>query len=99
MRNTGKASGVDSNQADIVDCLRKIPGCSVRSLATVGDGMPDIIVGRTGRNWLFEIKDPSRIPSEHKLTEYQQKFFDNWTGQRQKVETVQEIIKTITGMG
>ena len=96
---TGKASRVDANQKDIVDCLRNIPGVSVRSLAAVGDGMPDLLVGRCGKNWLFEIKDPSRIPSERKLTADQQKFFNNWPGQCQKVETIQEIIKTITGMG
>ncbi len=95
---TGKACKVDANQADIIECLRAIPGCGVRSCAEMGDGFADIIVGRYGRNWLFEIKDPDKIPSKRKLTDDQQKFHDSWPGQVQKVETVQEIIKTITGM-
>ena len=98
-RMTGKACKVDANQAEIVECLRAIPGVSVRSLAAVGDGMADIIVGRYARNWLFEIKDPDKLQSERKLTDKQQKFFNEWLGQVQKVETVQEIILTITGMG
>ena len=94
MRMTGKACKVDANQAEIVECLRGIPGCEVRSMATVGDGWPDLAVGYCGRNWFFECKMPGK-----KLTDDQQKFFNSWTGQVQKVETVQEIIKTITGMG
>ncbi len=98
-RMTGKACKVDANQAEIVECLRAIPGVSVRSCADMGDGFPDIIVGRCAYNWLFEIKDPDKISSERELTDKQQKFFNEWLGQVQKVETVQEIIKTITGMG
>ena len=97
-RMTGKACKVDANQADIVECLRAIPGVSVRSCADMGDGFPDIIVGRYAHNWLFEIKDPDKDQSARELTDKQQKFFHSWTGQVQKVETVQEIIKTITGM-
>ncbi len=93
-RMTGKACKVDANQAEIVECLRAIPGCEVYSCAAIGDGFPDIIVGRYGRNWLFELKMPGK-----KLTDDQQTFFKMWTGQVQKVETVQEIILTITGMG
>ena len=93
-RMTGKACKVDANQAEIVECLRGIPGCEVESMAQMGAGFPDIAVGYCGRNWFFEIKMPGK-----KLTDDQQKFFRRWTGQVQKVETVQEIIKTITGMG
>ncbi len=93
-RMTGKACKVDANQAGIIECLRAIPGCEVRSMAAVGDGWPDFAVGYCGRNWFFECKMPGK-----KLTDDQQKFFHSWTGQVQKVETVQEIIKTITGMG
>ena len=93
-RMTGKACKVDANQAEIVECLRAIPGCAVESMASMGAGWPDIAVGYHNRNWFFEIKMPGK-----KLTDDQQKFFRRWTGQVQKVETVQEIILTITGMG
>ncbi len=92
--NRSWASRVDANQAEIVECLRAIPGCEVRSMAAMGAGFPDIAVGFHNRNWFFEIKMPGK-----KLNDDQQKFFKAWTGQVQKVETVQEIILTITGMG
>ena len=92
--NRAWASRVDANQAEIVECLQGIPGCEVRSMAAIGAGFPDIAVGYCARNYFFEIKMPGK-----KLNDDQQKFFHTWPGQVQKIETVQEIIKTITGMG
>jgi hypothetical protein len=81
---------VDANQAEIVKALRKIPGVRVRSLAAVGDGVPDLLVGYRGRNWLLECKDPSKPPSKRKLTEDQDEFFAVWTGQVAKIETIDD---------
>ena len=90
---------VDENQREIIETLNAIKGCKVLDLSEVGEGCPDISVGYCARNWLFEIKNPDKPPCDRKLTPAQQKFFNTWPGQVQKVETVQEIIKTITGMG
>ena len=90
---------VDENQREIVQALNGIKGCEVLDLSAVGEGCPDIVVGYMGRNYFFELKNQDKPLGDKQLTQPQQKFFDNWTGQRQKVETIQEIIKTITGMG
>jgi hypothetical protein len=85
---------VDANQAEIVKKLRE-KGLTVLHLHTVGDGAPDICVGCFGLNFLFEIKDPEKFPSQRKLTDDEKKFFDSWMGQVNKVETVEEIIEVI----
>ena len=52
-------SRVDDNQQAIVQGLRAA-GCTVQSLADIGKGCPDIIVGLRSRNFLLEIKDGSK---------------------------------------
>lgn len=89
-----KKARVDSNQKEIVEALKKI-GCSVVSLAPMGRGVPDLLVGYKGHNYLLEIKDGTLPPSKQKLTEDEQKFFDSWLGQRAIVRTSEEAIKVI----
>ena len=48
---------VDANQGAIVAALRKA-GCSVTSLAAIGDGCPDLMAGRAGHTFLIEVKNP-----------------------------------------
>lgn len=50
-----RSARVDKNQELIVEGLRQI-GASVQSLATVGKGVPDLLVGYRGKNWLLEVK-------------------------------------------
>ncbi len=91
-----RAAKIDDNQKAIVKALRSIPGCSVRSLAAVGQGMPDIIVGLRGVNYLFEIKDGAKIPSARKLTPLEQQFFDTWGGQCAVVKNIDEAVELLT---
>lgn len=86
-----RAARVDDNQPSIVDDLRKIPGFTVRSLASVGEGFPDIAVGLLGVTGLYEIKDPAKSPSARKLTKDEKKFHTAWTGHARVVETAAEI--------
>jgi len=53
---------VDVNQADIVKELRAY-GCSVECIHTLRNGVPDILIGHNGYNYLMEIKDPDKPPS------------------------------------
>lgn len=85
----------DDNQAVIVKALRQL-GCSVQSLAAVGSGCPDILVGRLGKNFLFEIKDPEKRPSARKLTDDEDKWHRQWRGQARIVETVQDCLKAMS---
>ena len=87
-----RAAKIDANQPAIVaDLVRH--GCSVRSLASVGDGCPDILVGFRGSNFLFEIKDPANPPSKRKLRPEQDKFFAMWSGQVHKIEYAAEALE------
>jgi hypothetical protein len=92
-----RAAKVDGNQAEIVDCLRAIPDCSVLVLSSVGDGCGDILVGYRGFNFFFEIKDPEQPTHRHELTDDQQRFHAAWKGQINKVFSLKEIVTTMTG--
>ena len=70
---------VDANQAEVVAALRAV-GCSVQSLADVGRGCPDLLVGRQGRDWLMEVKDGRKPPSARALTPAEALWRDSWRG-------------------
>jgi len=86
---------VDSNQNRIVEALRK-SGCSVQSLASVGDGCPDLLVSRTGcGNYLMEVKDFTKPPSKRRLTPDEAKWHSNWRSHVYVVETVEQALRAV----
>jgi len=72
------ANRIDANQNAIVEALREC-GATVRIISQ-GGGIPDLLVGYNEYTILMELKDGSKPPSARKLTEDEQKFFDEWTG-------------------
>ena len=72
------ANRIDANQNAIVDALRQC-GATVRIISQ-GGGIPDLLVGYNGYTILMEVKDGDKSPSQRKLTEDEQKFFDDWRG-------------------
>ena len=72
---------VDANQKDIMTKLRMIPGISVATTHTIGKGFPDIVIGYKGKNYLVELKDGTKPPSQRKLTKDEISFHSNWNGQ------------------
>ena len=78
---TRRAARVDANQSAIVAKLRKVPGVTVQHLHMVGQGVPDILVGWMGKNYLMEIKDGDKPPSKRKLTPDERKWIARWAGQ------------------
>jgi Holliday junction resolvase len=76
-----RAAKVGRNQPEIVSALRKV-GADVQSLAAVGDGVPDLLVGFRGQTVLIEVKDGQRPPSERQLTDDQIKWHAAWRGGR-----------------
>lgn len=86
---------VDSNQAELVKQIRKIPGVSVALTHIVGNGFVDGIIGYQKRNYLCEIKDPSQPPSKRKLTPDEEEFHRNWTGQIAVIMTLDDVIEMI----
>lgn len=89
-----RAARVDANQPQIVDRLRAL-GCSVASTAALGQGFPDIVVGYRGSNYLFEIKDPAKKPSERRLTPAESLFHRSWGGQVDTIHTWEDVCEII----
>ena len=74
-----RAAKTDRNQSEIVAALRKV-GATVQSLAAVGDGVPDLLVGFRRVTYLLEVKDGKRPPSARELTPDQVQWHTNWFG-------------------
>lgn len=91
MRKRGK---VDANQSLIVETLRKA-GATVKSLASLGNGAPDLLVGFRRQNWIMEVKDPSQPPSKRRLTDDEKAFHLSWQGQICVIETPEEALGLI----
>lgn len=67
----------DSNQADVVKCLRKL-GYRVQDLSRVGKGCPDLLVGAPwGQLFAIEVKG-----ARGKLTPDQVEWHDDWRRMR-----------------
>lgn len=84
MRKYGK---VDNKQKEIVEALKQV-GASVQSLASVGNGCPDLLVGWHGRNILLEVKDGPKAS----FTAEQLIWWSNWTGQKARAESKDHAI-------
>ena len=74
-----RAARIDANQEQVVSALRAA-GATVHSLAGVGVGVPDLLVGYQGKTILFEVKDGYKPPSARRLTEDQLKWHGAWRG-------------------
>ncbi len=84
----------DRNSTEIVKALRQL-GCSVRIIAALGRGVPDLLVGRQRRNFLLEVKDGHLALSRRQLTPDEQRFKDEWAGQYAIVESVEDAVDYI----
>ncbi len=94
MRHRGRT---DANQTEIVEVLRKW-GASVQVLSSIGNGCPDILVGHRGKNYLLEVKDEAKAPSEKRLTCVEASWHACWAGQVVVVESAQEALKYVLGI-
>lgn len=89
-----RASKIDANQPEIVQALRDA-GCTVQPLHHVGDGCPDLLVGRDGINYLLEVKDLSQPPSASKLNARQRRWHDEWRGAVKVVRCVEAALEAV----
>ena len=80
-----RAAKVDANQAEIVKALRSIPG------VTVALRHDDILVGREGMTFWFEIKKSGKA----EVKAGQAKLRKEWTGHYAIVSTLDEILAEI----
>ena len=74
-----RAAKVDANHEAVVTVLRAA-GATVQSLAGVGKGVPDLLVGFQGQTLLMEIKNGFKPPSARLLTEDQLRWHQEWNG-------------------
>ena len=92
-----RAAKIDHNHAEIVGAFRKF-GCSVLPLHTVGNGCPDIAVGKNKKTVLVEIKNGKNIPSKQELTKDEQIFHDEWQGGVFIVKDLGDVIALVKGL-
>ena len=78
----------DTNEREIVQALRMMPGVMVHHLSA--PGVPDLLVSRNGINYLLEVKDRAG-----RLTDHEKYFFETWTGQVSIVRDVNEALRVI----
>ena len=91
---TRRAARIDGNHTAIVDALRAV-GCSVQSLAKIGEGCPDLLVGYRNANIVIEVKDGSLPPSAQKLTPAQKTWHAGWKGRAHLVRNVEEALLVV----
>lgn len=89
------AARLDDNQKRIVRWL-VAHGCSVQSLAGVGAGCPDLLVGYRGRNVVLELKNPAVPQSKRRLTPAEVAWHRRWSGQVAVVQSAEEALEVIT---
>jgi Holliday junction resolvase len=85
---------VDANQTELVALYRKL-GCSVVSLAAVGAGVPDLLIGCNGITDLAEVKDGDKPPSAQKLTPDQVRWHEKWAGSLRVVNSPDDVIEHV----
>lgn len=82
-------SRVDNNQKEIVGAFRKL-GCSVQHLHRVGEGVPDLLVGFRGGNYLVEVKS-----TKGKITDEQLRWFANWSTKVYIIRTIDDAVDLV----
>ena len=85
----------DSNQTKIVRELRKM-GATVQYLSNVGGGVPDLLVGYKGLNYLFEVKNLTTSYGKKGLNELQIQWHVNWSGQVATISNIDEALTILT---
>ena len=84
-----KAARIDGNQKEIVKALRGV-GASVQSMARLGKGAPDLLVGYGGQNWLMEVKADKGM-----LRALQAVWLSNWRGRVAVVRSTADALALI----
>ena len=90
------ARRTDDNHQDLVRQLRQL-GVWVESLASVGNGMPDLIAAtHTDKCFvLLEVKDPTKKPSAQRLTSAEAKFHAACPGPVHVVRNLEEAVEAL----
>lgn len=87
-----RAAKSDGNQKQIVRELRTL-GFTVRHTHTIGQGFPDLVVGRNGITLLVEVKRDGE-----KLTPQEREFFEAWRGAAIVASDAEQVIAAFERM-
>jgi len=87
-----RAARTDANHKQMVEAFRLL-GCSVKSLAPMGEGVPDLLVAIQGNTWLVEVKMP-----KGKQTADQIEFAKHWQGKMAIARTTEEAQSIVAQM-
>lgn len=79
----------DNNQAEIENELQEL-GFSVQSLHELGRGVPDLLLGKQGFNFIIEVKHDSAP-----LTDPEKTWHNAWKGQVRTAQSTSEILLAI----
>ena len=91
---TNAGHRLDANHKEIHAAFEKM-GCSCCSLAPLGNGVGDLLVGYGGLSIVVEVKDGTKPPSKRKLTPDEERFKMNWTGGYRLVQNVVDVAETV----
>ena len=83
------AARADSNQREIVGALRQM-GATVESLHRVGRGVPDLLIGFRGHNYLAEVKTATGKPSRGQV-----EWMRDWRGQSCIIRSVEDAMQML----
>lgn len=93
--NTTVRRRTDGNQAEIISSLRK-SGISVVCLSSLGGGVPDLLCGVAGVNYLLEVKN--LVGRGCKFTPDEERFMSSWRGQYAVVFSPEQALKVVTNV-
>ncbi len=84
----------DNNEGDIIRALRRM-GCTVVQLSQ--RGVPDLLVGANGRNYLVEVKNPDndKVARGGGCTGAQLDWREVWRGQVDDVQSVDDAVAMV----
>lgn len=89
-----RAANLDRNHAEVVTSLERA-GMKVQSLASMGGGVPDLLVGFRGLSCVLEIKDGTLPPSARGLTEAEKNWHATWPGHAVIVESAEAAVLAV----
>ncbi len=84
----------DGNHTEIQRVVETV-GATWQSLASVGKGCPDCLVGYRGHNYVWEIKNPDQPPSKRKLTPDEEAWHAAWGGEVEVIETREDALASL----
>lgn len=87
----------DANHAEIVAALRAA-GAAVQSLASVGEGVPDLLVAFRGAWYVIEAKDGKKSSSRKRLTAAEKAWHEKF-GACAAVHTAECVDEALTIIG